>query len=306
MSKLSKHQRIHNAIGSQKVEEMKGRHAYLHGIGYGREEYNIFWLRSEHTTWGHGFGRMVGFDEMAYGHGPFYDKSIARRLTRNAMANADFHSGHDPRSTYRSAAHVLSSGVVEVAEDGMSARSFYMTPGTMTGSIGGDGTTREGGWLNERYGSDFVFHDGHWWWFHEQVIPDFGDTYDIGNWAHKRYVRVKNGNMNMTGPDLPAGPGAGGPGGQGGPGGPGGPGGQGGPGGAGGAAPKMGGPDRLTDDEELCTDNSIVHIPHDLVPPPVPYKTLDDDNTYSVGHNEIGTVKPESKSYGGNVDGWDV
>jgi hypothetical protein len=68
----------------------------------------------------------------------------------------------------------------------------------------------------------------------------------------------------------------------------------------------MGGPDRLTDDEELCTDNSLVHIPHDLVPPPQPYQTLDDAHSYSVGHNEIGEILPETKSYGGSVDGWYV
>lgn len=57
--KLSFEQRLHNAIGSQTVEEFKARHAYLHGVSYSREEWDYMWLKSKNCTWAHQFGRMV-------------------------------------------------------------------------------------------------------------------------------------------------------------------------------------------------------------------------------------------------------
>ena len=47
---LSREQRIFNVAAGQMVEELKGRHAYLHGVNFGREEYGLFWLRSTDTT----------------------------------------------------------------------------------------------------------------------------------------------------------------------------------------------------------------------------------------------------------------
>lgn len=41
---LSEHDRINAVLAGQKVEELKARHAYLHGMGMGREEYGTFWL----------------------------------------------------------------------------------------------------------------------------------------------------------------------------------------------------------------------------------------------------------------------
>ena len=38
---LSLEQRIHNAEACQTVEEYKARHAYLHGAGYSREEWDL-------------------------------------------------------------------------------------------------------------------------------------------------------------------------------------------------------------------------------------------------------------------------
>ena len=197
MSEKSFHDRVAAVVAGQKVEELKARHAYLHGVNRGREEYGTFWLRSDHSTFGHTFGRMMGYKELVPAH-------FGEPLAANAFAKSDekygmdddnmkegmpFENateekidrptkmrdiygmfnlyGHNP-GTFGQSCHVLASPVIEVAEDGKSARSFYLTPGTMMGMNGPKGG-RSGGWLWERYGSDFVYRDGRLWWFHEQV-----------------------------------------------------------------------------------------------------------------------------------------
>ena len=54
---LSLHQRIHNADGSQQVENLKAIHAYSHGRNWPIEEWGYIWDTSEYTSWAHGFGR---------------------------------------------------------------------------------------------------------------------------------------------------------------------------------------------------------------------------------------------------------
>ena len=310
----TKHERLHAVLACQKIEELKGRHAYLHSLGKGREEYGTFWLRSDNATWGHTFGRMIGFKEMMMAHfgnfelynrgggpggGPGGDggpgpisqeapegnisgpgemiggpsgrvastvKRTDRPTTMQEIYGDRLH-GHDPSTTFNASCHVLASSVIEVAADGQSARSFYLTPGTMM-SVNGDQGGRRGLWLWERYGSDFVYRDGQWWWFHEQVCPDLTGDFDAENWAYDRYQKYLDGRLivgRCSGP------------------------------------PRSG----ISDLRSAHNDVSIIQTVQDTVPCPVPYDHLDEDNTYSKGYNDFSagnSAYPSTGGYGDYVD----
>ncbi len=295
---LSKHERIAAVIACQKVEEFKGRHAYLHGLGYGREEYGVFWLRSDNTTWGHTFGRMIGFKQMmenhfdeaprlGFGFGPSYPREMppmhemdedsefepeggptgrlrpkkprTDRPTTPRDMYGDTLYGHEDRPCFASNAHILASPVIEVADDGQSARAFYLTPGNMYGVNGHQGG-RCGMWLWERYGSDFVFRDGRWWWFHEQVCPDFCGDMDDENWAQDRFRKFLDQTLELG---------------------------------------KCSSCGNLGDARVAHCDVSIVQPVQDTVPDPKPYERLDDEHSYSVGYNDFsGELYPSCGSYG--------
>lgn len=269
MSNLTIEQRLHNALGSQKVEEYKARHAYLHAIMYSKQEWDVFWHKSPNTTWAHQFGRMVGWEEVYYNSVVHTDANMLG-LAIQKMKSMEEMWGHDFLSTGKSGCHALASDVIEVAEDGMSARAFYLTPGTMTGGMSmgpaNGSVCRGGGWLWERYGSEFVFVDGAWKWFHEHVCPDTAGQYDVGNWAHDRYVDYRSGKLKIG--DL------------------------------------GGYPDRLTEPGTLHYDYSIIQTVQDTVPPPLPYKTLNDENTYSPGRTDP-TGKITVKNAGSQKMEWD-
>ena len=269
MSNLTIEQRLHNALGSQKVEEYKARHAYLHAIMYSKQEWDVFWHKSPNTTWAHQFGRMVGWEEVYYNSVVHTDANMLG-LAIQKMQSMEEMWGHDFLSTGKSGCHALASDVIEVAEDGMSARAFYLTPGTMTGGmsmgLANGSVCRGGGWLWERYGSEFVFVDGAWKWFHEHVCPDTAGQYDVGNWAHDRYVDYRSGKLKIG--DL------------------------------------GGYPDRLTEPGTLHYDYSIIQTVQDTVPPPLPYKTLNDENTYSPGRTDP-TGKITVKTAGSQKMEWD-
>ena len=90
--------------------------------------------------------------------------------------------------------------------------------------------------------------DGKWQWFHEQVCPDIAGDYDHGNWAHDRYLDYLDRDLNIG---------------------------------------ELGGrPAQLTEPGLFHADYSIVQTVQDTVHPPVPYATLDDNNTYSPGRTD--------------------
>ncbi len=265
MAPLTLEQRLHNAFASQEVENIKTLHAYLHAASHSFEEWDQLWSRSDDITWAHQFGRMVGWDEVWYGSVSKYDADVTGLYLR-LLAMYPEVNGKDPRACGLGGLHTLASGVVEVAEDGKTARAFYLTPGSMASTHSPSGK-RAGNMLWERYGSDFIYQDGKWLYFHEHVCPDFGYSYNGSDWAHNQY-------LTETGVGGPSGPG-----------GPGGPGG--GPGGPKSSAPKP------TKENPPCTDPGPLHrswsltqTVQDSVSWPVPYQTMDDNNSYSPGRND--------------------
>lgn len=246
---LSFEQRVHNALGSKKVEEFKARHAYLHGVFYSREEFGDggFWYDSINTSWAHQFGRMVGPEEIRLNSIEHFDR-MAVTMKLDIMTKYPQIVGHDIRSVCSSGAHALCSDVIEVAEDGKSARSFFLTPGTLMSAISYfDPSIRGSEWLWERYGSDFIYdeEEQRWYWFHEQVCPDIYDTYDAGNWARDLYAKVLDGSISIG---------------------------------------EVGGdPAQLSEPGLIHADYSITQTVQNTVPPPEPYKTMDADHTYSPG-----------------------
>ena len=302
------HERLRAVLAGQKVEEFKARHAYLHGVGMSREEYGTFWLRSDHSTFGHTFGRMMGFRELVPAHfgnpvsdrmgppgggdagsggggpggggpggggddqvpgdgGQPFGRQHTQVRTDRPTKIADIlggeleRYGHNDHGTFAQSCHVLASPVVEVAEDGQSARSFYLTPGTMMNARGQQGG-RSGSFLWERYGSDFVYRDGRWWWFHEQVCPDVSGAMDDENWAQDRFRDYLAGKLQI---------------------------------GRCSGAPASG----ISDLRSVHKDISIIQTVQDTVPDPKPYERLDEEHTYSPGCSDFsGYIYPASKGFG--------
>ena len=239
---LSRQQRIFNVAAGQMVEELKGRHAYLHGVNFGREEYGVFWLRSTDTTWGHGWGRLIGYDEMFKAHcGQDADEMFGS--ARFAGWFGHEMDGHDRRSTNWGASHVLASPVIEVADDGKSARGSFITPGVIFCRL----NRHQYPYCNvlwERYGSDFVLEHGKWKYLHEQVCPDIMGKLDMTNFAHDDFERLTAPQEQGIGPVT------------------------------------LGEDPDVTDPGPLHLPYSVIMPPQNTVPWPVPYVTLDNDNSF--------------------------
>ena len=276
MKELSLELRVQRAEGGLAAENLHARHAYTHGATHCKEEWDYIWSRQDDISWAHSFGRMRGFEEVWY-------NSVATYNWRGIANYANIFE-QIPEVTYLTdfrnlsevAMHTLATDIIEVAEDGQTARGFFLTPGVLFCACNGNGKYW-GGSLWERYGSDYRFEDGEWKYLHEQVCPDVGGDFDVGNEAANKYDWLLHPEKRPAPPgpapakaDDGAKP-------------------ENGP--AGGAEGKIAEatedlPDiramlHLTDPGPLHFEWDILQPVQDTVPWPVPYETMDDVNTYT-------------------------
>lgn len=248
---LSLHQRIFNAAATQEAEFVHATHTYLHARANATEEWSQIWSQCDDVSWAHAFGRMRGFKNVWNGSVTCYDVQATQRFQGAYEAMPEI-GGFDIRPLMELSLHTLATDIVEVADDGKTARAFFLTPGLISSAVGGNGKRRCGG-LWERYGADFIFEDGTWLFLHEHVCPDMGIGCDSGNPGMQNYERMKD----PKGHGGPGGPPPGGPG------------------------PQLRTRPDCDDPGPLHSNWSVTQTVQNTVPWPEPYATMDDDNTYT-------------------------
>jgi hypothetical protein len=235
-------QRIHNADASQQVENVKARHTYLHARADATTEWLDLWSERDERGWAHAFGCMKGFDQVWFGLVGNYDMMAMQTW----LAMRDFYPeviGKDPRPLMECSVHTLVTDVIEVADDGMSARGSFITPGVIH-SVLTPMQEKFCGILWERYGSDFVYENGGWKYLNEQVNPDILTKMDDMDWAAWDYA-----NRTSDNPEPPH-------------------------------PPTLGDPPPTRFGGWHIPWNSLQE-PQDSVPWPEPYKTLDEEHKYN-------------------------
>ena len=166
----------------------------------------------------------------------------------------------DFRGLCEVAMHVMANDIIEVADDGQSARGYFVTPGHVTTAA-----TKQlqfsGGFLWERYGADFVYEEGQWLYLHEHVCPDIGgslDVYNTGVETYQTLIKPKKEDpaASMTGVAT-----------------------------GGGTAfvniQPTGEMERLSEPGPLHNNYTPVQTVQNTVPWPEPYTTFDEDHTYT-------------------------
>ena len=277
---LSLHERIHNADGSQQVENLKAIHAYTHARNWPVEEWSNIWDLSDDCSWAHGFGRWRGGYKVYLNSVTEWDIPTFTNYMKVYKLYPDV-MGMDPRPLNFSPVHVLSSDIIEVADDGKSARGAFLTPGNIYEYLKPQ-QRRRAIFMWERYGADFVCDEnGEWKYLHEHVCPDFQGNYDDVNWGLEAYQMATDPTHRNSAAPPPDADSAGHPDGvnaAGGPGGPGGDGPEGPPPDTGASGPR----DMMLDDPgPLHREYEFLMPIQNTCPWPEPYATLDNNNTYT-------------------------
>lgn len=90
----------------------------------------------------------------------------------------------DGRALAEMPMHVLASPVIEIAEDGMSAKGLWYTPGFALRHDYVKGTV-DVAWMWEKYGGDFVYENGEWRFLRLLICMDMS-TGEPNSWTEPR------------------------------------------------------------------------------------------------------------------------
>lgn len=190
---LTLEQRLWNAWSCAEVERLHGIHQLAMAENLSTEDYCAIWDHSDESAWGFMWGWLVGYQEMSYAHNSALFSSHIDHDRLSFVARPELAAVRIPAQAF-SEFNELNSFVVEVADDGQSARSCSICTGMcMIPYLPGDGT-RWGNFTIERYATDYIFdqEDQRWKYLHEQVSCDAypDDDFDVGNIGYDAYKRM--------------------------------------------------------------------------------------------------------------------
>jgi len=181
---LTTHEKIHWALGCNEIENEFAQHCYYHGNGEQRPgfETSVKWSKREDISSAHGFGGVLGpegIKNWTLGMNRMYESDYEKLVKMYPDVE-----GKNKGQLAEFAMHTLASSIIEIAEDGMSAKASFYTPGIILSNRSWRGT-KFAMWLWERYGEDWVWEDGEWKVLHNQVAPDVSGMVDVGNCAQQ-------------------------------------------------------------------------------------------------------------------------
>ena len=178
------HTRIQRAVGAVECEKVMSRHVYWHSAGIHRDEWEEYWSKDVNITWGHGWGRQDDRYSYYFSYVLEKERNAFKSFMRTKLKYPDAANCTRLDSMAEYSNHLTTSPIIEVAEDGKSAKGLWYTPGFINSHASDNGQIRSQA-LWERYGGDFVLEDGRWLYKNLRVCPDIGGNVGGGGFAYR-------------------------------------------------------------------------------------------------------------------------
>ena len=178
------YQMAQKALDQQAIQNIMSRHVMYHCYGLHQEELEQIWVQEPENqataSFGQNQGFMVGYPAIweAYvdGHTESWLESAKKYCANN---NIDIEGWTDEQilDTYGGVGqlllHVTTTSIIEVAEDGQTAKCFWYSPGLVTE------TGQSGNAIWEAYGVDFVKEGNDWKIWHLHMYTDFTGSFFV-------------------------------------------------------------------------------------------------------------------------------
>lgn len=170
------------ACDQQEIQNIMSWHVMYHCYGLHREEMEEIWVNEPENrataSFGQNQGFYVGYDSIWEAYVEGHDTSwlaTAKKYCEQNDIDIEGWTDEEILEVYGGVGqlllHVTTTGIIEVAEDGQTAKCFWYSPG-MIAESGQTGNT-----IWEAYGVDFVKEDGEWKMWHLHMFTDFMGGY---------------------------------------------------------------------------------------------------------------------------------
>lgn len=159
------------------IQNMMSRRSFYHGAGQQAEELE-FYSRRPDISFGQNQGFRVGIENIAAAYKERYAKVRALELERISKLLPEVKNVPDNIGVGMFQFHTLTTPIIEVAEDGKTAKGMWYTPGAISGVT--ENGTLGANWIWEKYAIDFINEDGKWKFWHIIVVTDIATPWGQG------------------------------------------------------------------------------------------------------------------------------
>ena len=166
--------------GMLACENLMAKHTFYRSGGMHREEMEESWSRNPDASLTVNNTTCTGWDAIFRHY--VLDAEACAKAVQQEMAKIypEVLEAPDFRTLPAYANHFLTSPVVEVAADGLTAKGFFYTNGFVINWVTKDGKLQEKA-VNGRFGVDFILEQGQWKILHLEFCMDIlGSIYGRG------------------------------------------------------------------------------------------------------------------------------
>ena len=156
---------------------LMGRYSYYHSAAR-QKEYMTLWAKRDDDVLEMPWGIYDGYD------------SIYKCYVEDHGDRSDWDEKmlHGPACLFM---HHLDTTVLQVSDDGMTARGAWLSPGHSTLPSRDNPGKFEAGWQFSKYGVDFIKEDGVWKIWHMRIYPLFKTPYGV-SWGDQPPMDLKD------------------------------------------------------------------------------------------------------------------
>ena len=166
------------ALDQQEIQNIMSWHVMYHCYGLHKTEMEDLWVNEPENrataSFGQNQGFYVGYDSIWEAYVDGHDSAWLQTAKSYVEAKGIDVTGwtdEEIMDVYGGVGqlllHVTTTGIIEVAEDGQTAKAFWYSPGIVQET----GMNTSAIW--EAYGADFVKEDGEWKMWHLHMFTDF-------------------------------------------------------------------------------------------------------------------------------------
>lgn len=211
--KMTVSEMIHRAEGCNEIEYEYAMHSYWNFRLRERPGHlsPMHWCKRDDICATHSFGTLVSYDhaEIEWNNGLRTGPMRERLMQMHARLRELYPELDGKNLEGQCGMHQVATSVIEIAEDGLSARASFYTPGIMADNTSMRGH-QSGCFMWERYGTDWIYDPeaADWGTFHNQVAEDFSADLDCENPAAVAYESLMETGLRintMMGPMKPKG-----------------------------------------------------------------------------------------------------
>jgi hypothetical protein len=171
---LTLEQKVQRALDYQEIQNVMSKHMYYHAIGKHDEELNDIWAKDHEISWTSNSGTWIG-ESFKYAYDTIHKKSDQANLERVIKIHPEVENKKENWGIGTLIIHTLTTPLIEVAEDGQTAKGIWYSPGIMS-EIGWDGKP-SAQYMWEKYAVDFVKESDEWKIWHVHMYYDA--VYDV-------------------------------------------------------------------------------------------------------------------------------